>query len=113
MKSVWRWPEMVARVTLAEVDVVRSSLSDLVEFYKQSVMPAQRAQDGYEGGYALTTPEGKALVMTFWRDEEAAEAGMTGGFYGEQVEKFVTVFKAPPGREMYDVAVADVPSVVR
>ena len=103
---------MVARVTLAEVDVVRRSLADLVEFYKQSVMPTQRAQDGFEGGYVLTTPEGKALVITFCCDEDAAEAGVASGFYGEQVEKFVTVFKAPPGREMYDVAVADVPSIV-
>lgn len=103
---------MVARVTLAEVDVVRQSLGGMVEFYKQAVMPAQHAQDGFEGGYVLTTPEGKALVLAFWRDEEAAEAGIDSGFYGEQVQKFVTVFKAPPGREMYDVAVADVPAVV-
>ena len=103
---------MVARVTLAEVDVVRKNLDDLIEFYKQAVMPAQHAQDGYEGGYVLTTPEGKALVIAFWRDEAAAEAGVASGFYGEQVQKFVTVFKAPPGREMYDVAVADVPAVV-
>ena len=103
---------MIARVTLAEVDVVRRSLGALIEFYKHSVLPAQHAQDGYEGGYVLTTPEGKALVMTFWRDEEAAEAGLLSGFYGEQVEKFVTVFKAAPGRETYDVAVADVPSTV-
>lgn len=103
---------MVARVTLAEVDVVRQNLDGLVEFYRQSVMPEQHAQDGYEGGYVLTTPEGKALVMTLWRDENAAEAGVASGFYGEQVQKFVTVFKAPPGREMYDVAVADVPAAV-
>lgn len=103
---------MVARVTLAEVDVVRKSLHELVEFYKQSVLPAQHAQEGYEGGYVLTTPEGKALVITFWRDEETAGAGVTSGFYGEQVEKFVTVFKAPPGREMYDVDLADIPAAV-
>jgi heme-degrading monooxygenase HmoA len=103
---------MVARVTLAEVDVVRQGLDGLVEFYRQSVMPAQHEQDGYEGGYVLTTPEGKALVMTLWRDEDAAQAGMASGFYGEQVQKFVTVFKAPPGRGMYDVAVADVPAAV-
>ena len=103
---------MVARVTLAEVDVVRQGLAELVKFYEQSVMPEQHAQDGYEGGYVLTTPEGKALVLTLWRDEDAAAAGMASGFYGEQVEKFVTVFKAPPGREMYDVAVADVPAAV-
>jgi heme-degrading monooxygenase HmoA len=103
---------MVARVTLAEVDVVRRSLAELVRFYEQSVMPAQRAQEGFAGGYVLTTPQGKALVMTFWRDEDAAQAGMASGFYSEQVEKFVTVFKARPGREMYEVAVADVPAAV-
>lgn len=103
---------MVARVTLAEVDVVRRSLGELVEFYKESVVPAQHAQDGYGGGYVLTTPEGKALVMTFWRDEEAAEAAVVSGFYGEQVQKFVTVFKAAPGRETYDVAIADVGTAV-
>jgi len=103
---------MMARVTLAEVDVVRQGLAGLVKFYEQSVMPAQHAQEGFEGGYVLTTPEGKALVMTFWRDKDSADAGMSSGFYGEQVEKFVTVFKAPPGREMYDVAVADVPAAV-
>jgi hypothetical protein len=112
MKSVRRSVEMVARVTLAEVDVVRKSLGALIEFYKDSVLPAQHAQDGYEGGYVLTTPEGKALVMTLWRDEEAADAAVASGFYGEQVQKFVTVFKVPPGRETYDVAIADVGSVV-
>jgi hypothetical protein len=100
---------MVARVTLAEIDVLRMSIDDAVDVYKHSVLPAQQARDGYEGGYVLATPEGKALAITFWRDEEAAEAGLASGFYGEQVEKFVTTFRAPPGRETYDVAVADAP----
>jgi len=102
---------MVARVTLAEIDTMRTRLDEAVEVYRQSVLPAQRAQDGYEGGYALATPEGKALTITFWRDEEAAEAGLATGFYGEQVEKFVTIFRAAPGRESYDVVVADPPAV--
>jgi heme-degrading monooxygenase HmoA len=102
---------MVARVTLAEIDVLRMSLDEAVEVYRQSVLPAQHDQEGYEGGYVLTTPEGKALVMTFWRDDEAAAGGMASGFYGEQVGKFVTVFRAPPGRETYDVAIADSPAV--
>ena len=68
-------------------------------------MPALRAQDGYEGCYVLATPEGKALVLTFWSDDEAADAGLAGGrsFYAEQVEKFVTIYRSPPGRETYDV----------
>lgn len=101
---------MVARVTLADVDLVRTSLDAAVALYRDSVIPAQRAQDGFEGGYVLTTPEGRALVMTFWRDAAAADAGLDSGFYDEQVRKFVTTYRAQPGRETYDVAIADVPA---
>jgi hypothetical protein len=50
-------------------------------------------------------------VITFWSTEEDAEAGLTGArsFYLEQVEKFVTIFRAPPGRETYKVLVAEAP----
>jgi heme-degrading monooxygenase HmoA len=101
---------MVARVTLAEVDAVRLSIDSALELYNGSVMPALRAQDGYEGCYVLTTPEGKALVITFWRDEDAANAGLESGYYAEQVRKFVTLFRSPPGRETYDVGIADAPA---
>ena len=29
------------------------------------------------------------------------------GYYAEQVRKFVTLFRSPPGRETYDVGIAD------
>ena len=102
---------MVARVTLAEVDAVRMSIDRALEIYRTSVMPALRTQDGYEGCYVLTTPEGKALVVTFWADEDAADAGLEGGFYAEQVGKFVTMFRSPPGRETYDVGITDAPAL--
>jgi hypothetical protein len=101
---------MVARVTLAEVDTVRMSLSSAVDLYRTSVLPALHLREGYEGGYVLTTPEGKALVMTFWRSEEAAAAGLESGHYSAQVEKFVTSFRSAPGRETYDVALAEIPA---
>lgn len=104
---------MVARVTLAEIDVVRMSIRTAVERYRDSVLPAQHAQPGYEGGYVLATPEGKALVITFWASADDAEAGLASGFYGEQVEKFATVYRAQPGRELYDVVLLDVPGAPR
>ena len=100
---------MVARATLAEVDTVRMSMDQLVEVYRDSVVPAMEEQQGYEGFYLLTTPEGKAMALTFWESEAAAEAGVTSGYYSEQVEKFVTVFRAPAGRETYEVTLADAP----
>jgi heme-degrading monooxygenase HmoA len=101
---------MIARVTLAEIDSVRMSVDDSVELFRESVLPALRDQDGYEGVYVLLSPEGKALVVTFWATEDAAQAGLED-FYAEQVEKFVTIYRSPPGREQYGVVLADVPSV--
>jgi heme-degrading monooxygenase HmoA len=100
---------MVARVTLAEIDTVRLSLADAVRHFEDTLLPRLRGQEGYEGGYVLATPDGRALVMTFWRDLEAADAGLATGFYDRQVQEYVTVFRAPPGREHYDVVVADMP----
>ena len=102
---------MVARVTLAEVDTVRVSLDDAIELYKASVIPAMQEQEGYEGVCVLATPEGKALVISFWDSEAASEAGIESGFYAEQVEKFVTFYRATPGRERYDVVIAEMPGV--
>lgn len=105
---------MVVRATIAEIDAVRMSVERAVELFAESVVPALRAQEGYEGAYVLLSDEGKALVLTFWESEEAAEAGLAGGrsFYAEQVEKFVTIYRSPPGRELYRVALADVPAGV-
>ena len=100
---------MIARVTLAEIDTVRSTVKEAVERYNEAVLPALHAQNGYEGSYALVTPEGKALAITFWESEDAADAGLASGFYDEQVRKFVTFFQSPPGRETYQVVVADQP----
>jgi len=104
---------VIARATMAEIDAVRMSVDQAVELFRESVLPALHEQDGFEGTYVLVSPEGKALVLTFWADEEAAAVGMAGGrsFYSEQVEKFVTIYRAPPGREQYDVALADPPAV--
>ena len=105
---------MVARATMAEIDTVRMSIDEAVVLFRESVVPALHEQPGFEGVYLLLSPEGQALVLTFWESEEAAQAGIAGSrsFYSEQVEKFVTLYKAPPGRELYDVLLAEEPAAV-
>jgi antibiotic biosynthesis monooxygenase len=98
---------MVARVTLAEIDAVRMSVARAVERFEESVIPELQNEPGYEGCYVLTTPEGKALAITFWTDDEAAERSLATGLYAAQVEKFVTLMRTPPGREGYEVSIAD------
>jgi heme-degrading monooxygenase HmoA len=105
---------VIARATMAEIDAVRTSVEDAVELFHDSVLPALQEQEGYLGTYLLLSPQGKALALTFWESAEAADAGIAGSrsFYAEQVEKFVTIYRAPPGRETYDVVLADPPRVV-
>ena len=97
---------VIARTTMVEIDPVRMSIGEAIELFRRSVVPALHEQEGFEGVYVLLTPEGRALVLTFWVDGATAEAGLKNGFYAEQVEKFVTVFGADPGRETYDVVLA-------
>ena len=101
---------MYARVTLLELDPVRVSVDDAVRMFEAEVLPQLRAQDGYEGTFVLTTPEGRALLMTLWESEDAAVRSSAQAFYSEQLERYMTLFRAPPGRERYEVALADVPA---
>jgi heme-degrading monooxygenase HmoA len=100
---------MFARVTLAEIDPVRMSPAAAVERFKTMVLPELQQQAGYQGIYLLTTPEGKALVISFWSSEQAEESNVASGYYEAQLAKFVTVFRSPPGREEYEVALAETP----
>ncbi|MGH3076888.1 MAG: hypothetical protein ACRDPZ_01750 [Gaiellaceae bacterium] len=102
---------MVVRATEAEIDVVRTNPSEGVAVFEQSVLPALREQEGYEGCYVLLSEEGKMLVLTFWTSDEAARATRISGFYGQQVAKFtdLVVFRQDPGREAYEVVVAEAP----
>ena len=101
---------MVARVTPLEIDTVRLDIRDGVERFAEHVVPALREQPGYEGVQVLVNPDGRGLVLTFWESEEHAAAGVASGFWAAQVERFVTVFRSPPGREAYEVVLLDAPA---
>lgn len=100
---------MYSRVTLLEIDTVRHTVGGAVELFREAVLPRLRELDGYEGIFVLATPEGKGLLMSLWESEEAAEASTA--FAAEELERFVTLFRAPPGREQYEVVLAEPPAV--
>ena len=100
---------MYSRVTQLEIDTLRVPVDEVVERFRSEVLPRLDEQEGYEGTLALTTPEGKALLVTRWDTAEAADG--SAEFAAEQREEFVTVFRAPPGREHYEVAVFELPGV--
>ena len=102
---------MYARVTQLEIDTVRMDMTAAVRMYEAEVMPDLREQPGYKGVLVLTTPEGKGVLVTFWQEEEDADASGEAGFYPATLERYMTLFRSPPGRERYEVALAELPVV--
>jgi heme-degrading monooxygenase HmoA len=100
---------MVARVTLAEIDPVRQNPKQAIERFESQLIPALHEQEGFEGCYVLLSEEGKVLVITLWSSDEAAQATQLSGFYQSQIDKMaeLVVYRAPPGREAYEVVVAE------
>jgi heme-degrading monooxygenase HmoA len=101
---------MFARVTPFEIDTLRIPLADAERMFDEQVVPRLAQQPGLLGYYVMRTPEGKGLVVTLWETEAAATAGIESGYYDEQVAKFVTFMRQPPGREHYEVIRAQIPA---
>lgn len=100
---------MYSRVTQLEIDTMRMEVNDAVALFRDEVLPGLRALTGYGGSLVLTTVEGKGLIISFWESEQAAEGA--AGFATGELERLVTLFRAPPGREQYEVSFAEFPDV--
>ena len=101
---------MYSRVTLLEIDTLRTTVDEAVDLFEERVLPDLREQDGYEGIVVLANPDGKAMLISVWDSEEDAIA--SAAFAREMLEQFVTLFRAPPGREQYEVRLAEMPDVI-
>ena len=100
---------MYSRVTLLEIDTVRVDIDEAAELFRTEVAPRLAEEEGYEGAVALVTPAGKGMIITFWETAEGAQD--TSGIASAELERNVTMFRSPPGREYYEVAFADMPGV--
>jgi len=102
-----------ARVTLLEIDTMRTSVAAALELFREHTVPGLQAQAGYRGVYALATPEGKALLMSLWDTEAEASTEGEHTFYSEELDRFTTVFRSSPGRDRYEVMFVDEPAGAR
>jgi hypothetical protein len=103
---------MYVRTTLLEIDTLRVSVDDAVAQFEASVLPQLKEQPGFAGMYALATPDGRAMLISFWDTAEQADASSEAGWYPAVLAEFTTLFRAPPGRERYEVRLAVPPAVL-
>lgn len=99
---------MHARVTLIEIDPVRIGVDEAVALFRDQVLSRLTAEPGYRGVYVLANPEGQGVLVSFWDTAEQAEAEGEQGLYPALLAEYVTLFRAPPGRASYAVALADI-----
>lgn len=100
---------MYSRITLLEIDTLRFDIGTLRDRFEHDVVPALRKLDGYLGVIAQTTPEGKAVLISLWETQEALDAA--AGFAAAALADFAAAFRAPPGRESYEVVFLDLAGV--
>ena len=105
---------MFARVTALEIDTLRVGVDDAVALFEEVVLPELHEQEGFGGVYVLATPEGKGLLLSLWETADQAAADQETGFYADVLERFVTLYRSPPGRESYEVKLSElaVPAAV-
>ena len=84
-------------------------LAEAERLFTEQVLPLVRQQPGFAGVLVMRTQEGKGMVVSLWESEHAAQSGIESGYYQEQVAKFITFMRQAPGRESYEVIVAEVP----
>ena len=101
---------MYARVTLLEIDTMRESVTDALETFRAQTLVRLRTQPGYRGVWVLATAEGKALLMSLWDTEAHADVEGDHHFYQDELGRFATLFRSPPGREEYEVLLVDEPT---
>lgn len=101
---------MFARVTPFEIDTMRTSVAEAEKLFDETVVPRMRDQGGFVGFVVMRNPEGKGLVISLWENEAAANASIESGHYGEQVARFITFMRQPPGREHYEVIRSQMPA---
>ncbi len=99
---------MYARVTLIEIDPVRIGIDDAITLFRDQVLPRLATEPGYRGVQVLANPDGQGVLVSFWDTPEQAESEGEQGLYPELLARYVTLFRAPPGRSSYRLAFTDV-----
>ena len=88
------------------VQIQPGKTQEAIDVYNNSVVPAAKAQKGFQGAYLMTdASSGKGLSITVWDSEADMEAGESSGYYQEQIGKFGSIFAGPPTMGHYELSV--------
>jgi len=93
-------------VRAVTVQIQPGKTQEAIDVVKDSVLPAAKAQKGFQGFYLMTdASSGKGLAISVWETEADMMAGESSGYYQEQIAKFGGLFAGPPTTDHYELSV--------
>jgi heme-degrading monooxygenase HmoA len=97
---------MFARTTTVQFKI--AFIDEALEVYKNSIVPAARAQKGLiELTFLLDRNTGKAISIAIWESEKDAKANEESHYYQEQLVKLLSYYAYPPIKEGFEVCVKE------
>ncbi len=95
---------MHARVVTVQAQA--GKLDEIIQIYRDSIVPASRQQAGFKGARLFTDrTTNKGISITLWETEADLTAGEASGYYQEQIAKLSPMLSSSPVREAYEVSV--------
>ncbi len=93
-------------VRAATFQIQSGKTQEAIDIYNNSVVPAQKAQKGYQGSYLMTDAgSGKGLSISVWETEADMLAGeSSGGYYEQQIENLASLLAGAPALEHYELS---------
>ena len=94
-------------VRATTITIQPGKMQEMIDIFKNSVMPAQKAQKGNQGSYLMTDANSnKVLAISLWESEADMMAGeSSGGYLQEQVAKICSLISGAPDFEHYELSV--------
>ena len=90
----------------ATFQIQSGKTQEAIDIFNNSVVPAQKAQKGYQGSHLMTdASSGKGLAISVWETEADMLAGeSSGGYYEQQIAKFGSLLAGAPTLEHYELS---------
>ncbi len=90
---------------IVNVSLKPGTIDEAIKIYENSVIPAAKAVEGYNGGYFLVDREkntGKSIAI--YDTKEKLIASDESGYLQEQITKFGELFTTPPVTGIFENA---------
>jgi len=90
---------------VVSVQVKPDKMDDVVNIWRDSVLPVTKQLQGFKGALLLSNREtGRGMSLTLWETEADMKAVETSGAFHQMLAKFTPLFAGQPVQEHYEVS---------